>query len=506
MNHFIGIDIGTTSTKAIAVSTTAEIKGLASREYPLLSTQPRFAEQDPDVIFSAVLQAVQEAIQQAELSNQDIVALGVGSAMHSLIVMSADHRPLSQSITWVDSRSIAQAEHLKHSSMGVQIYKKTGTPLHPMSPLTKLLWMQQCDSDRFSQAAKFISIKEYVLYQLFEQYVVDHSIASATGLLNLKTLTWDEEVLNLAHVRDDQLSKLVPTTHILQGMKTQYAELLGLDPNVPVIVGASDGVLANLGVGAIASNQLAITIGTSSAVRKAVSHPVTDEQGRTFCYPLNENYWIIGGPSNNGGIVLRWFRDRFGQPEVEQAKHQNKDPYDLLIQLAETIPAGADGLLFLPFLSGERAPYWNADARGVFFGLSLQHERSHFVRAVLEGILFAAYSITNVLSELTETSQSILASGGFARSQVWRQMMADLFGIEVLAPEVYEATGLGAAMLAMYAVNEIDKLEDVQAMIRIHDRHTPNLQLSEQYHKLFERYQRLYKQLEPEFSRLSMDD
>lgn len=498
MNHFIGIDIGTTSTKAIVVTSIGEMKGIASREYPLLSPQPRFAEQDPNLIFSAVLESVREAIQRANLSGRDIAAIGCGSAMHSLIVMGADHFPLSQSITWADNRSVAQAAALKQSPHGIQIYRKTGTPLHPMSPLTKLLWMREYDPDRFNKAVKFISIKEYVLYQLFEQYVVDYSIAAATGLLNLKALNWDQEVLNLAQVRVDQLSQLVPTTHILQGMKPEYAAAMGLDPNVPVVVGSSDGVLANLGVGAIASDQLAITVGTSSAVRKVVSQPITDEQGRTFCCPLTEKYWVIGGASNNGGIVLRWFRDTFGQLEIEP----EQDAYAHLIQLAESIPVGAEGLLFLPFLSGERAPYWNADARGVFFGMSLQHQRSHFVRAVLEGILFAAYSITTVLSDLTDASQTILASGGMTRSRIWRQMMADLFGIEVLAPEVYEASGFGGAVLAMYAVGEIVQLEAVQSMIRIHDRHLPNLERSQQYHKLFDRYQRLYYLLEPEFSTL----
>lgn len=488
MNYFIGIDIGTTSTKAIVVSSTGEVKSIASQEYPLLSVQPQFAEQDPDVIFEAVLRSVQAAIEQAQLSSRDIAAIGCSSAMHSLIIMSADHLPLSQSITWADTRSVTQAEALKQQAW---IYQQTGTPLHPMSPLTKLIWLRECNSERFNQAVKFISIKEYVLYQLFEKYVVDYSIASASGLFNLRTMDWDKDVLQLAQIQADQLSELVPITHILQGMKPQYAERMGLDPNIPFVIGASDGALANLGVGAITSDQLAVTIGTSSAVRKVISQPLTDHQARTFCYAITENLWLIGGASNNGGIVLRWFRDQFGQNES----------YDSLIQLAETVPAGAEGLLFLPFLSGERAPYWNAEARGVFFGVTLQHQRSHFVRAVLEGVLFAAYSITTALSELTGTSQTILASGGFARSRFWLQLMADVFGIEVLVPEVYEASGFGAAVLAMYAVKQIHQLEDVRSMIRIRDRYSPNLHLSEQYHEQFERYQRLYRQLEPEFSR-----
>jgi gluconokinase len=459
------------------------MKGIASREYPLLSVQPRFAEQDPDVIFSAVLQTVQEVMQQTGVA---IAAIGFGSAMHSLILMGADDHPLSLSITWVDSRSIAQADALKQSPEGLRIYQDTGTPLHPMSPLTKLLWLRECEPELFYRTTKFISIKEYVLFQLFEQYVVDYAIASATGLFNLRTLTWDTTALQLAQIKHNQLSELVPTTHILQGMKPRYAEIMGLDLNVPVVIGASDGVLANLGVGAI-DHQLAITIGTSSAVRKVVSQPITDGQARTFCYALTDQYWVIGGPSNNGGIVLQWFRDRFGQ----------QDSYDQLIQLADSIPVGAEGLLFLPFLSGERAPYWNADARGVFFGVSLQHQRSHFIRAVLEGILFAAYSITTVLNELTEPSQQIFASGGFARSSIWLQLMADLFEMEVVVPEVFEASGFGAAVLAMYAVKQIGQLEEVRSMIRVREIHKRNVERSQQYQILFEQYQQLCQHLTP---------
>ena len=506
---FIGLDIGTTSTKAIAFTPTGEIKAIAKQEYPLSSPQPGYSEQDPQAILTAVVTGLQEVVKQANLAPDQVGAIGFSAAMHSLIAVDAQNNLLTNSITWADSRSVEQASRLKNSDRGFAVYQRTGTPIHPMSPLSKLIWMQEKDPDKFHQAAKFISIKEYVLFQLFGSYVVDYSIASATGLFNLRSLSWDEEALAIAGIRAEQLSELVPTTHILRGMKSEHAEAIGLHAETPVVVGASDGVLANLGVGAIAPDQIAVTIGTSGAVRQVVSQPLTDQQQRTFCYALTDQHWVVGGASNSGGVVLRWWRDRFGQAEVEQAKaDQSKgDPYDLLIQLAENVPVGAAGLLFLPFLTGERAPSWNSDARGVFFGVALHHDRTHFTRAVLEGILYSIYSIVVALHELTEADPTqnkvVRASGGFARSPIWLQLMADLFGCEVLAPEVYEASGFGAAVLAMVAVGALKDIAEVQPLIQIKTRYQPNLDRTQQYQELFGLYQRLYSQLVGEFSTIA---
>jgi gluconokinase len=500
-SYFIGVDVGTTSTKAIVFSVTGTIQGIANQGYPLLVPQPGWAEQDPEVIFATVLQTMRQAIAQSGIDPQAIAAVGFGAAMHTLIVLDANHQRLTNSITWADGRSGAQAARLQRDRS--ELYHRTGTPIHPMSPLVKLLWLRECKPDTFANAAKFISVKEYIFYQLFEQYVVDYAIASATGLFNLAQLDWDQDALAIAGIRADQLSQLVPTTQILRGMKAHYAAAIGLAADTPIVIGASDGVLANLGVGALAANQIAITIGTSGAVRQVASQPITDVEARTFCYYLAENHWVVGGAGNSGGMVWRWFCDRFGQPEIAQAQTHLPTAYDRLIQLAATVPAGAAGLLFLPFLTGERAPYWNADARGVFFGVAFQHERSHFARAVLEGILFSIYSIAQVLPSFTNTHQTIVLSGGFARSPQWRQMLADVFGQSVDVPAVYEASGFGAAVLAMVAVGALEQLSDVKQLVRIRDRHQPNLQNTERYQALFQIYQQVYRQLIPEFTAIA---
>ncbi|NJN92181.1 MAG: gluconate kinase [Leptolyngbyaceae cyanobacterium SL_5_14] len=501
--YFIGVDVGTTSTKAIVFSASGASKGAGNQGYPLLTPHPSWAEQEPEAIFTAVIAAVRDAVNHARIAASEVTAVGFSAATHSLIAVDPKGYPLTHSIIWADNRSTPQVERLKGSGKGYELYQRTGAPTHPTSLVTKLLWMQEHDPETFSKAAKFVSLKEYVLHQLFDEYVVDYSIASATGLFNPEQLDWDEEALAIAGLKRSQLSQLVPTTHILRGLKPRYAEAMGLAIDTPVVVGANDGALANLGVGAITPEQIAITIGTSAAVRTVAHEPLIDPKERTFCYALTKNHWVIGGPSNNGGIVLRWLRDQFCQAEIVQARQLGVDPYDLMIQSAATVSAGAEGLIFLPFLSGERAPYWNANARGSFFGLGLHHQRSHLIRAVLEGVLFSVYSIYLALQNLTGSAQVIRASGGFARSKVWRQMMADLFQAEVLVPEVYEGSSFGAAVLAMYAVNLIKNLEEVQQLIRITYRHQPNTVHASTYHELFEIYERLYQNTVEEAARLA---
>ncbi|MBW4651139.1 MAG: gluconate kinase [Kastovskya adunca ATA6-11-RM4] len=501
--YFMGVDVGTTTTKAIVFSVEGEAKGIGNKGYDIISPKPSWAEQDPKKIFGAVLAAVCDAIEKAGVSSQEIAAVGFSAAMHSLLAVDGKGEALTNAIIWADNRSIEQAQQLKKDNTGQELYQRSGTPIHPMSPLTKLMWLREHEPEMLNKAAKLISIKEYIFYQLFERYVVDYSMASVTGLFNLRQLNWDAKALATAGIRREQLSELVPTTHILRGMKSEYAAAMGLNADTPIVIGASDGVLANLGVGAIKPHQVAVTVGTSGAIRSLVDAPLTDPQGRTFCYPLTEKYWAIGGASNNGGIVLRWFRDRFSDREIEQAKLEGLDPYEVMIREASQVSAGAEGLICLPFLSGERAPYWDANARGVFFGIGQHHTRSHFIRAVLEGIVFSMYNIYAALRELAGETESILVSGGFARSELWRQMMADVFEQEVLLPEVYEASSFGAAILAMYAVGAIKELTEVEDMIHITQRHQPDASLCKTYGDLFPIYKRLYANLVEEFSAIA---
>lgn len=372
-----------------------------------------------------------------------------------------------------------------------------------MSPLAKLVWLKAEKREIFEQAAKFISIKEYVFYKLFGTYVIDYSIASATGLFNLQSLDWDTEALQLAGITPRQLSEIVPTTYKLTGVKKEYESYMGTDSHVPFIIGASDGVLSNLGVNAIEPGVVAVTIGTSGAIRTVYNEPKTDPKGRIFCYALTENHWVIGGPVNNGGIVLRWLRDEFAAAEVETAKRLNIDAYDVLTKIASGVNPGSDGLIFHPYMTGGRAPLWNANARGSFFGLSIHHKKQHMIRAVLEGTIYNLYTVLLALEELTGEPKRIQATGGFARSEMWRQLMADIFDKPVTVPESYESSCLGAVVLGMYAMGEIDDLRIVSEMVGNTHTHYPTAKTTEVYRELLPIFIRLSRILHEEYDSIA---
>lgn len=471
--YMLGVDIGTTSTKAVLFTRAGAVVAQHAVEYPLISTAPGMAEQDPAQIYSAVLATIRQAVILAGASAADVGLVSFSAAMHSLIALDQDGNLLSNSITWADQRASVWAARIRDEWDGHAIYLRTGTPIHPMSPLCKLVWLRHEQTGLFARAARFAGIKEYVFFRLFGQWLVDYSIASATGLFNLEQLDWDQGALQLAGVRAQQLSAPVPTTHHVQGLPQHVAAQLGLSADTPFVLGANDGVLSNLGVNAIQPGQVAVTIGTSGAMRTVVDHPVTDPSGSTFCYALTDRHWVVGGPVNNGGNIFKWVRDELATAEAESARRAGIDPYEALTAIAARIAPGAEGLLFHPYLAGERAPMWNADLRGSFFGLAMHHRKEHMIRAALEGVIFNLYSILPVVEKLIGPTQRMMATGGFARSALWRQMMADIFEREVVVPESVESSCLGAAVLGLYALGEITSLEEISAMVGATHRHAP---------------------------------
>ena len=432
MKYMIGVDIGTTSTKSVLYDENGQFIMKHNIGYPLHTPNVDVSEENPDELFDAVLMTVKYVVREANIKKEDIKLISFSAQMHSLIALDTQHHRLTESITWADNRASKYAELINKEHQGSDIYQRTGTPIHPMSPLSKIFWMKHEQSDIYKQTAMFADIKTYIFYQLFEKYVIDYSMASATGMFNLEKLDWDKEALELLGITEAQLPQLVPTTHILKGMKKRYATLMGIDENTPIIVGASDGVLSNLGVNSYKKGEVAVTIGTSGAIRTVINKPRTDYKGRIFCYVLDEDHYVIGGPVNNGGVVLRWLRNELLASEVETAKRLGVDPYDVLTKIASRVKPGAEGLIFHPYLAGERAPLWNADARGSFFGLTLSHQKEHMIRAALEGVLYNLYTVYLALIEvMNETPSTIKATGGFAKSEVWRQMMADIFDTDL---------------------------------------------------------------------------
>jgi gluconokinase len=491
--YIIGVDIGTTNTKAIAFTVEGNVIAQANETYtPLKTTVAEQHELDPETLFQAVLRTVGQV--KAQTSTATLLGVACSSAMHSLIAVDNNGKPLTNVITWADLRSSAQADKLKHSEAGKRIYQRTGTPIHPMSPLSKLLWMKEERPDIFTKAHKFIGIKEWIFYHFFGQYLIDHSIASATGLFDIYDFDWNPEALALTTLTPDRLSNPVSTTYIVRGLAKEYASLLNIDQTTPFIIGASDGCLANVGSGALQPGDVSLTIGTSGAVRMMAARPQHDVKERIFNYILTEQWYVSGGPINNGGTLLRWYAEHFLGRSFEKTAD-----FDWFIQQAAQVPAGADGLVFLPYVQGERAPVWDANAKGVYFGIHAKHTQAHFMRAIIEGINNALYQVTQSLEETIGPVKHIYASGGFTQSPQWLQWMADLFGKNIIISSTADASAVGAAILGLQALEIRDTLTHPNKAAQAEEHFTPN----EQHHKVYQRnfavYSTLYDKLKEVF-------
>lgn len=499
----IGVDIGTTSTKTVLFTETGDIVSQKSIEYPLYTPTPATAEQDPEEIWKAVTTSVRNLIETSKIDTSQLLCLSFSAAMHSLIAIDRNGQPLTQSITWADNRSAKWATQLKQNQKIHNLYRRTGTPIHAMSPLIKLIWLRNEHPKIFEQAAKFISIKEFICYQIFQQYLVDYSIASATGLMNLKQLSWDKEALDIAGITEQHLSQLVPTTHIVEKISAASATEMGIPINTPIVMGAGDGVLANLSVGAISPGNVTVTVGTSGAVRAVVEQPWTDPQERLFCYALTENHWVIGGAVNSGGLVLRWVLEQFSDAAIATTQQLEQDPYDLLINLAQSIAPGASGLIFHPYLAGERAPIWDANASGAFVGLTLQHTKAHMIRAVLEGIALNLNLVLQALQDRIGQPTSIRVTGGLAKSDLWKQILADVFAQEITVTTSYGNSCLGAVVLGLYALKKIPSLTQVTQMIEDNQQFPPIQANVEIYQKILPLYVRLLYHLQKEYANIA---
>ncbi|MCE5285967.1 MAG: gluconokinase [Pelosinus sp.] len=499
----MGVDIGTTGCRAVIFRQDGQCIVSNSLEYPLYTPQAAWAEQDAEEIYQAFMTVVRLSMQESGLKPEELSGICFSSVMHSVLPVNEEGKALHNMLIWADSRSQIYTEKLQQQHDSKTLYLKTGCPLHPMYPLSKILWFKQERANIFAKTAKFIGIKEYICYRLFGKFVVDKSVATATAIYNLEKADWDEDLLQILGISRNMLSEVKPTTHIEQGMQPEIAEKLGVSANTPIILGASDGILSNLGAGAVNPGQVTAMVGTSGAIRMVTDRPQVDEQMRTWCYNMTENHWVIGGAINNGGISLRWVRDKFAAMEQYVADKAGHDTYEILSKYAEEKPVGSDGLIMLPFFSGERAPYYNANARGVLFGLNLNHGKRHLVRATMEGVMYSMLSVFRALEDVTGKSNEIRVSGSFTRSPFWVQLMADVFGREITVLGEPEGAAFGAAVLGFFALGAIEDITEVNDLIKIKKRYQPNFINHERYAKLFAIYERIYWNLQNEFEEIA---
>ncbi|PVZ08294.1 gluconokinase [Actinomycetospora cinnamomea] len=431
----LGVDIGTTATKAVAFAPDGTEHGRGESPHRLDEPEPGAAVQDPEALWEAVGDAVRDAV--ADLDPARVATVAFSSAMHGLLALDAEGDPVGPLMTWADSRATETARELRRRDGALALHRRTGTPIHPMSPLVKLAWLRRARPSLHATAHTWGGVKEFVLARAAGARVADTSGASGTGLLDLATGTWDPEALDIAGIAADALGEPVAPTAVVGRLRVRD---WGLPTGVPVVAGGGDGPLANLGVGGVRPGVAACSIGTSGALRVTVDRPAVDPRGRVFCYGLADQRWVVGGAITNGGLVLDWARETL---------HRDVDD---LLAAAAAVPAGADGLLALPHLLAERAPHWDSVGAGAFVGLHRRHGAGHVTRALLEGVCLQLRLVLDAMREAGQAVDEVRATGGATRSELWRRLLTDALGLPVGFPAVDQGSAFGAALLGMQGV------------------------------------------------------
>ncbi len=496
---YLGVDLGTSSCKTVIIDRHAHVLGCGVSSYAARDTRSAWQEQNPKSILEGMIQAVRAAVADAENLSAPCGGLSLGGALHSVMALDDAGEPLTGVMTWADGRAVEQAQRLRGRPETADLYAQTGCPIHGMYPLYKIIWLREKRPDIFQRAARFVSAKEYIFAQMTGQDWIDPSLAAGSGLLNTHTLRWHLPALELAEVDPDQLSRLHPPTEAHQGLKSSLAAQMDIPADTPVVLGSSDATNSNLGAGAVRPHQATLNVGSSGAYRFIAPEPILDPKARSWCYAIDENHWLVGGAINNAGLALSWWRDALNaiMPDDGQVSFSG------LIEKAKEVEAGAEGLLCLPFLAGERSPYWNLNARGSFFGLTLEHDARHMARALLEGVGFSVRSLDEVLVEQGAKIEEVRASGGFTKSNFWIEMISSALKRALTVPAWGETSSLGAAFWPLLAAGVVGQLEDLGSLVKLDQTCQPNHQDAAIYDQLYPLYRDLYTTLESSFEHIA---
>ena len=479
----IGVDLGTSAVKVVAHGPDGRELAARTQRYGISTPCPGHVEQNPDAIYAATMDCVRSIADQIKLRDRQPPAIGFSSAMHGILAVDERGKPISPLINWMDRRSLAIADRWREDGTAAQLYARTGAPMHPMLPLCKLRWLAEHDGDLFRRGHRFVGLKELFVYRWTGEWLVDHGIGTATGMMDTRTRQWDAQALEAAGVSPERLSQPVACSTSRTLERSEVAATLGLAAGTVIVLASSDGALANLGTGAFTSEAAALTLGTSGAIRIVTGTPMLDAKGRTFCYAFDDTRWIAGGPTSSAGAVLEWL---FALLLHDVPQEQR---FEQAVARAKEIRPGAEDLVMLPFLSGERAPYWRGDLRGLLACIDLAHDARHILRAAFEGVVFALFSVYRVMRELGVNPNAVALSGGLNHAPFVRQMIADVFEIEAWQPEEPEASAFGAAMFAGIASGALRSLDDVAKLIRYPAKHAPAAANQGAYRAAYQRFE-----------------
>jgi xylulokinase len=489
--HVLGIDVGTGGTRAVIMNESGRIVASATEEHaPFASPQIGWAEQHPEDWWRAAKNAIRKALEIGKLRGEEISCVGFSGQMHGAVMLDSSDKPVRPALIWCDVRTGKQCTELNNRIGAEKLIQLTCNPALANFTLTKLIWTRENEPKNWAHVRSVMLPKDYVRLKLTGEHATDLADASGTLMLDVTNRKWSAEVLQAVEIAQSLLPQLFESPEICAKISAAGAEATGLKLGTPVVAGAGDQAAGAVGMGIANPGAVSATIGTSGVVFAATDRPALDPKGRlhTFCHAI-PGRWHVMGVTQAAGLSLRWFRDCFGVKFLEK----NSDPYDLLAVEATTVPPGAEGLLWAPYLMGERTPHLDPNARAVLVGLTASHTRAHVIRAILEGVAFSLRDTFTIFREINVPVNRIRLGGGGARSPQWRQIQADIYGREVEIVEAEEGAAYGAAILAGVGAKFWPSVDaGCDSVVRVVNRVTPDAANVPIMNASYEKYGRIY--------------
>ena len=506
MKRFIlAHDLGTTGNKATLFDEQGKLAASAFSGYEVIHPEPTWAEQNPADHWNAVINTTRQLLAQAKISPDEIAVISFSGQMMGCLPVDKNGQPLRNCIIWADQRGVQQAAQLDERVGQERVYRITGHRISPTYSLAKWMWIRDNEPAIFANLHKILHVKDYIAYRMTGKFVTDRSDASGMNLYNLESGTWSQEILDAMQLDAAQLPEIHNSTDVVGELTRDAADALGLVPGIPVVIGGGDGASAAVGAGSVSEGPAYHYIGTSSWIAFAAPRPIFDPGRRIF----NWAHMVPGmfspcGTMQAAGGSYQWLRRQICWSEEQDAQETGEDVYEIMNRrAAESVP-GAHGLLFLPYLQGERSPHWNPKARGGFVGLQVTHKRADLIRATLEGVSMNMRTILQSFLDANAHIEQVTLIGGGAKGELWDQILADVYGLPTLRPKLLEeATSLGAAIAGGVGVGLYKDFSMVHQCIEIAKRYEPNAQAAALYNKLYPSFLKAYDTLVPVFDELS---
>lgn len=499
----MGIDVGTSGTKTLLSDADGRIAAAATVDYPLHAPRPGWAEQDAEDWWNAAVEGIRRVLRDAAARPEDIAGIGVTGQMHSSVLLDRDGHVIRPPILWCDGRTTAECRQIEADVGGrARLIQLAGNPALEGFTAPKIIWLRNHERDSFERIHAVMLPKDYIRYRLTGEIATDVSDAAGTLLYDVRQRQWSAPVVESLGLNPDWLPPVAESADVVGTVNKQAAAQTGLNVGTPVVAGGADNTCGAIGAGVVKPGQALVSIGSSGVVFVAGEQPLLHPEGivHTFVHSV-PNTWYVMGVTLAAGLSLRWVRDELGHVEQGTTKLLGGSAYDLLSQQAAQAPPGASGLFFLPYLSGERTPHADANARGVLFGLSTGHRRAHVIRSVFEGITYSLRDALDAIRAMGVGVNEVRLTGGGAKSAFWHQLTADILGVGVSRMQMDEGPGFGALLLAGVGSGVFDDIvQATERTVRIRNSVQPDAGAAREYSERFKFYQSLYPALKQSFA------